>query len=1032
MFSRFITQNKLLSGILIVGILLLLYLAWPCMTWLIDRSLYGSWFGPSAATDLNDYSSDVLIIYKAGSDSYLDAYQNYRQSYLLNASVKAVNDQEAASEDFSSYELIYLERSLATSDRLEDIEVKVKTYLWQGGTVFLENALEGALSSSVSGLEQIDYLDSAWYDFQYPAVNQDCAQVQVVAGELIKNFRAYRGPDFAYLLKKTARIKNNAVPIVSMGENAVLWYNPYGEGRVFASSDFMPCTRVGTGFDLQNRGSDAAYFDYTLATANYYVRNEILAAADKSKYGFALKKTFGPYGRPAMAWQNHLEEINAISRGEPLQWLAMLKEHEQVPSISLLSAPFTWSQKYAGINVLQNIGNDGSPVFTGRELDSFYSNGISVCLESTGKYLDVGAYPEETTLRQKLPSAFRAYPSALEIGGQSEGMLVGAPDGSIYTLANLSTGSHIAFDRLELCRLANGKQAAVSGHAAPVQYDVDRDGAWDLLSGSEDGCIYYFRNSGSAEQPVFEDAVLFKDAAGSEIKVSGDAAPAMGDLDGDGTPDLLVGGRQGELQAYFGQASGGFEAGDLSVKGQDIIKAYAAPAIYDWNRDGRMDILAGDESGRVRIFLNTGEEFTYDGDIEGQTTNFQGDQAVYGIQNSVPLMMDLNGDQKDDLLIGQVNTGYSMRIDSPQFPCREAIKALAAELDQKGLDLDLHFYTQKHLSPEQERQELSRSKQAFAEYGIDFKNAGLTQHTWAINVDDPHQSFESAMQEGFWYNFGFNPLYDIQSDDIDMQGIDKNNIGQPSFSRQFIWSTPFLLSDGEKTVDFLLFNPAPYILNYREACDSMQNLDMPMTQFNHFERFAVNPEIMDKLEKIITALDEVRADGEYNFMTERQMAKSFMNMFYSRAVVEIKGDRLIISPDISAVPELAGEYRNTLGIKIETGEKYKDKQPSTSSAIYYRKGTALYSGLPGPTEIELAAGAVEGFHLVRANVPVRISGGSNGDWEVLTEARGMQQIKIFSPQTPQIDGPDLIIRDEGQGYYSITHFGDIVSISIDT
>ena len=167
---------------------------------------------------------------------------------------------------------------------------------------------------------------------------------------------------------------------------------------------------------------------------------------------------------------------------------------------------------------------------------------------------------------------------------------------------------------------ANGTEM----QASTAQFDladIDSDGDLDLFSGSQHGCVHWFENVGGPKRPVFAAGRLlvffeFLDAH-SGVKVA--------DFDGDGLLDLIVGRfwerthwedqprfhgrlyknvgtkthpRFKPLDAYHGAPyTEGFQPCD-AVR-QNRVRA------FDWNGDGRMDLIASDTDGRVWFFRNT-------------------------------------------------------------------------------------------------------------------------------------------------------------------------------------------------------------------------------------------------------------------------------------------------------------------------------------------------------------------------------------------------------------------------------------------
>ncbi len=164
----------------------------------------------------------------------------------------------------------------------------------------------------------------------------------------------------------------------------------------------------------------------------------------------------------------------------------------------------------------------------------------------------------------------------------------------------------------------------------PVFFDENADGLMDIVAGSYgyfEGAGDYssrlmlLRNTGTHEMPEFE--IVTDDFAGTGVFNFEGAYPAFGDLDNDQDMDMLLGDEEGKLHFFENVAGPGNPADlQLTVPNYFDIDAgqSAKPRVFDVNRDGLPDLLAGERSGTIRYYENTGSsgdpEFSSEPTIE--------------------------------------------------------------------------------------------------------------------------------------------------------------------------------------------------------------------------------------------------------------------------------------------------------------------------------------------------------------------------------------------------------------------------------
>ncbi|KAH8094194.1 hypothetical protein JL720_4187 [Aureococcus anophagefferens] len=210
---------------------------------------------------------------------------------------------------------------------------------------------------------------------------------------------------------------------------------------------------------------------------------------------------------------------------------------------------------------------------------------------------------------------------------------------------------------------------------SPAFADFDGDGDY----GASNGNLHYYVNEGNATAPrlVESDAVVFRRRRG----LRGGRADADGDGDADAflgemMPYVNLARNVGSrYEPYFERPDDADEPLNnwaAATAYDDLTQAYAAPAVGDLDGDGLPDVLVGSVDGLVVLYLTTVSEAHY-----GETwEDLQADSPTLGVAfdwGVYPRMVDVDADGDLDVILSSAYGGavYLLENDggaaSPHF-----------------------------------------------------------------------------------------------------------------------------------------------------------------------------------------------------------------------------------------------------------------------------------------------------------------------------------------------------------------------------
>lgn len=226
--------------------------------------------------------------------------------------------------------------------------------------------------------------------------------------------------------------------------------------------------------------------------------------------------------------------------------------------------------------------------------------------------------------------------------------------------------------------------------------DFDGDLVYDLMCGVESGVghfLLFFKNVGTNKNPKYTEPEKIKMENGELIGKNLLLETPLADYDNDGDLDYIGVGQFADF-IYFENVGTPkkykYKLGKkLTYNGEPIqmVSKYGnaiKPRAVDFDKDGFVDIIAGDEDGKVSFIKNTGK--VVDGVPQFLPPKFFQQEAKFVDFGALttPRIFDWDGDGKDDIVSGNGigNVGFIKNVsdDDLKFAKPELLKANGKEI----------------------------------------------------------------------------------------------------------------------------------------------------------------------------------------------------------------------------------------------------------------------------------------------------------------------------------------------------------------
>lgn len=861
------------------------------------------------------------------------------------ATLAAGRADASRTSDIYGYDMVYVDRSVVNSPSFD--ASFVQDYVRAGGSVFLDNETYDLFDKDFIGAEDFVPVEGCPVDMQYTEdIPSGMKKIQSLIYDFCDLYRNYA--DYEDKLQWQSYgvgvIPSTAQCITTKDGLGIYTLNKYGDGYVFFTNPLLPNAFSVNNLSPSDTGEPLAA---TTVGANKLMRDYFAEFVSLNKYGYAVENVMGSFARPDASWELHYEDINGIENGSAEIFEEMCERYGQVPSFTLVRNPYIWFRRAESVTYALN--ENGR--YSMDPYENAYSSGTHFV--SAKKWLSLDYYDDTISyFEESSDYTKRAYPYPIDYNKDGNmDLICGSADGMIYFFEGKGMNTNYELGYASYFTDAAGNPIRVESYSSPCLADIDSDGKDEIVTGDEYGSIRYFESRGGM---VLEDMGVILETGLT------DAMPAFGDLNNDGIIDMAVGSRSGELRVYYGDMGlYGTEFNDY--ESVDAVTSWCSPCIADTNGDGRDELFAGTFDGYIAVFDGT----TLIGYMMGTERNYKGNDNLKFGTNCVPRFYDINGDGVLDLIAGSLEYGMAVPVDSKYFPFREKLQQQLDGFKERDIYVGVHSLSHEYADPFHDERELEYQKNAFEDYGLQFKGSGANQHTWRTSKVGYDAFFDNMQGYDGTYakQFEAGLLWNSGSQTPDSAAI-------PEVSAENTILIPFWLDNG-----LLMLEPCNTPNGNSFYSSLSAKYEVPLLFYNHCDY--VYRERESEEEKI-KKVSEIVSDYDYNFVEENQLAKMAAAALNTHVNAKWENDTLYLTAEArdKDIPLYDEDYQNSAGVKVIFADGVLAEEFAVDASVSYIKDNCMYVSLDKGARISKNTES-NGLNITAVNVPAKIQKDKN-------------------------------------------------------